>query len=209
MERPRIRYRVKARLYKSGKDQNDLILVDRFFEEENPIEARVKAFDFFQSYKDVLLESINETDPQNFQIENILHKFIRTTPMMKVIIPGTSMEIDPDFDKGIFVYFMSSEGEFFNISPSQEISTDTRVIHHIANGLLSNWTDLIRGLVYEYQIYKKYNLDCRNLERVYDFTHSTDQWKQTTLLETPFGVVWEKHAKLGVLKDFFDSEDQK
>ncbi len=117
------------------------------------------------------------------------------------------MEIDPDFDKGIFLYFMSSEGEFFNISSTHEISTDARVIHHITNGLLTNWTELVQGLLYEYQVYKKNNFDCRNLEKTYDFTFSTDHWKNTTILETPYGVVWEKHAKLGVIKDFLNLEE--
>ncbi len=49
MSKPRIRYRVKARLYNPGKDCNDLILVDRFFEEDNPFDARIKAFNFFKA----------------------------------------------------------------------------------------------------------------------------------------------------------------
>lgn len=208
MSELRIRYRVKARLYKPGKNRNDLILVDRFFEEENPVEARVKAFHFFQSYKEVLLENINQPDGEGFLVENALNKYISSTPLIKVAIPGTSVEIDPDFDKGIFLYFMSSEGEFFNISPSQQISSDMRVIHHVANGLLSNWTELVEGLIYEYQIYKKYNLDCRDLEKTYDFSHSTDRWKQTTLLETPFGIVWKRLASLKIIDDPFNSDDR-
>lgn len=208
MSKIRICYRVKARLYKPGNGTEELIEVDRFFEEENPLEARSKAFNFFQNYKDVLLDAIHERDQEGFDIEIALRNYLNIEPAGTIPIWGTTMEIDPDYDKGIFLYFMSSEGEFFDIPGQKEISTDSRVIHHITKGMMDNWTCLVEGLSYEYLVYKKYGIDCKKMLRHYDLTAAASHIGDVTLLESPFDSIWEKFTKLNLLSEFFNSSDE-
>lgn len=50
-------YQVQGTMFRSKGNENDLIEVNEIFKEENPIIARVKAFNHFQSYIEVFLES--------------------------------------------------------------------------------------------------------------------------------------------------------
>jgi hypothetical protein len=163
MEESRIRYRVHGLLYKPGKPTTDLITVDRFFEEDEPIIAREKAFTFFQDYIEVLLQSLGKKYISYEQAINDLQPFVSTNePIKNIIFFGQTADMDPDYNKGLFIQFMSSEGDYFNISFHEEISSDYCEIHCIAKEVEQHYDSLAVSLQYEYRVYEKYNLTCDN-----------------------------------------------
>ena len=104
MIKPEFFYQVSGRMFRTVANELNLVEVNEIFKNENPIIAREQAFNYYQDYIDVLLQSKGKSYFSHEETEKELQDFFNSYKKKNVKIAGESiegMEIDVDCDKGL------------------------------------------------------------------------------------------------------------
>ncbi len=160
-------YIVRVNLVRFIKDKKiDFIRDEIEFKDINPIKAREKAIDYYNSYIDTLLEP------------NLSHREIENRLRDKIDIEG---------DK--FSSMFNGIGVFMKIDQSyslvDEIFNDIFIIHGI--GLSSGSQSFIDGLTSEMEYYEHFEFNTDNqLIKVNYYDSEADEVYEESILKTPF-----------------------
>ena len=156
------------------------------FEDDNPIIAREKAFNRYQSFIDVLLENKNKKYLSDRQARIDLNSFIDPGTKTKIKIGEKEVEFSDSFGNGIGIFIV------INKTIQNEICEDTNgdefLIHGIGRiGSFDAPQDLIDGLDQEFLYYEQFDYDTKNYLRIVDFyEYDNPESGPYKILETPF-----------------------
>lgn len=120
--KPNYFYLLKGTLYRSPEKPEDLIEIHEVFEDDNLIDARERAFQVYQNYIDVLLESHQETYTTHDNANRVLHSFLEKEEDLEDLLnnPRTVKYPQPDtvhdFDKGISIFLVRTDSKTFQTS---------------------------------------------------------------------------------------------
>ncbi len=185
---------MKGMLYRSSENPHDFIEINEIFQDDNPIEARERAFTVCQNYIDVLLQSIGEEYESHEKARVALKKFLeekekpsKLTALMNNV--GEEEEalfkIENDFDKGISLYMVMSDSKTFITLEGELIYEDKILIHDLNSELTGIRDHIKKSLIKEFEMYKKYEYDCK------DYAIQVSGIENEMILRTPllFGGV--------------------
>lgn len=188
-------YEVRAKLIrkKNEKGEYEFLEVEEKFEDENPIEARRKAFRFYQNYVDVLLQAKGNSYKNHQQASEIIQSFW-DSGTKEYNINGKKFNLPDTFDNGMAVIMVIAPPikEGFDVSKEGHKLT----LHGFGN-LLNHMTYEDRfwfDLAEEYEYYVKYGYNTQNEEKEVTFCSQEDwyeaeegEWpEKKTILTTPY-----------------------
>ncbi|MFW5872248.1 MAG: helix-turn-helix domain-containing protein [bacterium] len=201
--KPAFQYIVRVKLIRFlNKEKIDFIDFEETFEDENPINARNKAFECYQNFIDVLLEAKNEKYHSDKQARLTLLPFYDTTELEKIKFGGHEIDLNNslNFGLGIFMRIDKHKPDEFNIvinSLDLSHQREEIFIHGIGNiHYHSNDPEaiLLYDLTEELEYYEYYNYPTDNqIIKVSFFSkeewrdgYGDDQPEMHRILETPF-----------------------
>jgi hypothetical protein len=186
--KPILFYQVCGTMFRQKGNETDLIEVNKVFKDKNPIVAREQAFEFFQNYIDVFLESKGLKYESHLQAKRELQDFFNSykKEYLKVgnnIIP--ELEINVDCDKGLNICYIMEDSETYTTKKGELIYEEQELIHCIDDSF-NDYTDTILvNLMTELELYKEFNLNCKNHKQTYDPIGHNDESDFIELLKTP------------------------
>ena len=175
-----IHYVVKAKLIRFIKNgEIEFIEIDQKFEDKNPIIAREQAFEFYQSYIDVLLQSLDKVYVSHRQTKADLEGFLNSQTVSKWN-NFLSIKIDESLGNGIGIYFKIDN------PLADDNNGDEFAIHSIEFGG-GDAQSLMDGLNQEYRYYSEYGYETKEYKQVVDFVEEgEDEAEANEILKTPF-----------------------
>lgn len=191
-------YTVKAKLIRYIKNgEIDFIEFIEKFESQNPIEAREKAFNYYQNYIDVLLLAEGKKYHSDREARKYLTSFIDSKIIKNIQNGEDEDDFGNSFGNGIGVFMVIDESKPDSVNDDR--LGDEIFIHGIGNiSYLSDNTDsIIFELQHEYDYYKHFNYDTKNKElnvvycsrAEWEEGYRDDEPSTYNILETPFD--WE------------------
>jgi len=181
-------YVVKAKLirYKSA-DEIKFLEVEEMFENESPILARDAAFNFYQNYIDVLLQSKGKKYHSDSQAREELKTFIEIGTKNKTKFGEQEFEIDNSFGNGIGIFLVIDIAKEETYELLSLKKNDEFLIHGIGKLLGgSDDTDfLINDLNKEFELYAYYNYDTKGKMKQIVYCNS-DEWMEGCIEDEPF-----------------------
>jgi hypothetical protein len=179
-------YQVKGSLYRNDSENLNLVEVNQFFRNDNPILARESAFEFYQNYIDVFLENLGKSYNNHEETLFWLRNFIKNKNESYQKIGNEIMwQIDEDFDKGLFVYLVLDEADKFETMEGETVYNNKIQIHRLDYSPNELYDDLYSNLKTEFELYEKQNFDMKNYKIDYDFDKSKFITELKPTLRTP------------------------
>jgi hypothetical protein len=179
-------YLVSGTLYRNNSENPDLIEVNEVFKNDSPIEARERAFTFYQNYIDVFLENLGKSYNNHEETLFWLRSFIKNQKESYQKIGNELMwQIDEDFDKGLFVYLVFDEDKKFETLEGKTVYENKIQIHRLDYSPNELYDDLYSNLKMEFELYEKQNFDIKNYKIEYDFDKSKLITELKPTLRTP------------------------
>lgn len=180
-------YQVSGSIFRNKGSVNDLIEIDEIFEAENPIQARKKAFDFYQNFIDVFLESKNFSINTNYEEQEIVLKDFFSSYQKEYFMLGDNIfdEKDVDSDKGIFIHLVKKNGLTHKRKNNEIIYEERLLIHCIDNQFRNLKNTVFNFLVQEYELYIINNFDIENFRLDIDTAIGFDAENIQSILRTP------------------------
>jgi hypothetical protein len=179
-------YLIKGTLYRSKDNTDNLIEILEVFKNDLPILARERAFEVYQNYIDVLLESKNLMYENHREAvlatKDFISNELETTPLF---IGSIFESIEDDFDKGISIYLVMSDSKTFTTLEGELIYEDKILIHDL-NSEISGLKEVMHtGLLQEYELYKKHDYDCKDYVASFPTAEKSAKNKYQYILRTP------------------------
>lgn len=204
-----IHYVVKAKLIRYiNADDINFIDVEEKFENENPILARDSAFNFYQSYIDVLLQSKGIKYESDKQARKEIQSFIDTGTSTKINIGDKVIEFADSIGNGIGVFLVIDKPIEEVHESTQDNIGDDWLIHGIGSiGRFSNPQSLMDGLTTEYNYYLNFDYAINDKKITVNFLEEGEEEPYLEeILETPFD--WTDYNILLTTETFSDSENK-
>ncbi len=175
----KIYYKVVGALYRFKGNESDLIEIDETFEDENPIVARENAFECYQNYIDVLLQSKGEEYVYHEKAVSELNDFF---------ISGRKHQLLPDLvdmdDTSLSIYMVKKTPDSFQAF-GETYYQDKWQIHSI-DSQYEDWSAyILKSLIYEYSFYIKNGYDCKNYMVKVDTFDFFKKRSEQVILKTP------------------------
>lgn len=175
-----IYYKIAGTLYRSKGKEINLIEIDKTFEDLNPILARENAFNHYQSYLDVLLQSKGKEYVSHNNAVTELQDFLKCGQKHKIVpqmVDMDGMSLSIYMVKKIPLAFQNVFGE-----PDYQ---DRWRIHYIDNKQ-EDWSAyVLKSLMYEYSIYVSNGYDYKNYAMHYDTQNYFKKRSTQPILKTP------------------------
>jgi len=179
-------YKVYVRLIrKVSEGQIDFIRETKDFINDNPIIAREQAFNFYNSYIDVLLQSVRKVDTSDMEARSNLQPFYKKDEHVGYI--GIAMVLDKDTD---FEYLPKSRGP----------EPDEFEIHCIPSNDVGSLDEIVYNLTCEYEYYEYFQYDTKSYKTEIQFFGVLDQHydlnptlESYIILKTPFD--WTRYEE--------------
>jgi hypothetical protein len=183
-------YLVKGCLYRSKDNEENFIEINKVFKNDSPILARERAFEVYQNYIDVLLESKGLTYENHRDAVVATQDFIKGESTTKNnFIEGVFGDIHHDFDKGISVYMVMSNSKTFTTLEGELIYEDKILIHDLNSEINGLKEAMYQGLTQEYELYKQQGYDCKDYTAAFPCAEKSTKNKYQTILRTPINHV--------------------
>lgn len=184
--KPAMFYLVQGTMFRNKSDENNLIEVNEIFRDENPIIAREKAFNFYQNYIDVLLESKGKVYESHEKTAEELQDFFNSYKKAHTKFGDElNNEIDVDYDKRLNVYMVMSDSKIITTYGGEQVYEDIHLIH----SMNSQFTDydfyIYKALRLELSLYEKYNYDFKNYKKDFVVSGLFENHIIKPVLETP------------------------
>lgn len=120
-------------------------------------ETRMRAFEIFQNYIDVLYDGIEQHQYSTSNMSFDLHKYVRKKQEYTTIEKALDLDVDFNFDKGVSIYLVLN-GETHITLEGEKIYTNKILIHRFDDGRVDISNYIQQGLLEENLIYKKIRL---------------------------------------------------
>jgi hypothetical protein len=163
----KIFYQLKGTMFRSKKNETNLIEINEIFEDENPIIAREKAFNTYQNYIDVFLQGKEKEYISYEQTVIELEDFTSSYKREFVKIGNEIItEIDVDFDKGLSIYMVYGNSPIYQTVEGEKNYENKLLIHFIENKLSDLVWNVLDNLFEEFKVYElnKYNFKNYKIE---------------------------------------------
>jgi hypothetical protein len=163
----KILYQLKGTMFRSKKNETNLIEINEIFEDDNPIIAREKVFNAYQNYIDVFLQGKEKEYISYEQTVIELQDFTNSYKREFVKIGNEIIaEIDVDFDKGLSIYMVHKNSPTFVTLEGEKIYENKLLIHFIENKLSDLVWNILDNLFEEFKVYElnKYNFKNYKIE---------------------------------------------
>ena len=175
-----IYYEVSGTLYRSKGQEVNPIEIDETFEDKNPIVAREKAFNHYQSYLDVLLQCKGAAYVSHIKAEADLQDFVKSGQKHKLFPEMVDMD-----GMSLSVYMVKKIPVAFQNAFGETDYQDRWRIHCIDNKH-EDWSAyVLKSLMFEYSIYKKNGYDCKNQMVPHDTLRYFKKRSIQSILKTP------------------------
>ena len=179
-------YQVRGTMFRDQNDQTNLIEVDEIFKDDSPIIAREKAFNFFQNYIDVFLESRGEVYTTHEAAVIVLQDFVNSYKREYFKIGNIKvMELHTDFGKGLNMCLVMANSKIITTPDGSKFYEDEHLVHYIDNEFDDLKLNVLDELAFEYGLYAKYKYDCKNYKKDYDVSGSLEEPVVKSTLATP------------------------
>ena len=181
-----IYYKVEGTLYRTKGKETNLVKVDETFEDVSPIVAREKAFSYYQSYIDVLLDSVGKKYVSHEKTVEELADFFASGRKHKLLPDLVNMD-----GISLSIYMVKKTPVAFQNALGETDYQNKWRIHYIDNQS-EDWSAYIfKSLMYEYSVFKKNGYDCKNnvamlytrdyfikrsIERILETPRFLDEW---------------------------------
>ena len=152
----KILYQLKGTMFRSKKNETNLIEINELFEDENPIVAREKVFNAYQSYIDVFLQGKDKEYISYEQTVIELQDFTSSYKREFLKIGNEIIdEIDVDFDKGLSIYMVYENSPTFVTLEGEKIYENKLLIHFIESKLTDLVWNALDNLFKEFEVYEQ------------------------------------------------------
>jgi hypothetical protein len=145
-------YLLQGTFFSSAKRQQDIFEVNELFTAHDALTARQEAFDRFLSYLEVFLDSLSIKYRNFDQAVADLNGFIYSNDR-QFFMKNPDLEIDIDFDKGLYLYFIPDVTDKSYTVEKRVIYNQKYLIHCFTNDMESIRAELIKNLKIEYNYY--------------------------------------------------------
>ncbi|WP_430816411.1 hypothetical protein [Carboxylicivirga sp. RSCT41] len=152
-------YIVRGEFFRQNGNDIDTVEIYQEFRHAELIKARIKAFDLYNSYIDVLLESKGLRYENHPNTEQALKDFFSSTRT----INSESTDIDVDMGKEIGIYFVDDNEIEYKSTEGKVFYKGEHLIHYIDNLYDDRKHIVFQNLMYESDYYhdnKLEMLDC-------------------------------------------------
>lgn len=159
----KIFYQLKGTMFRSRGKETNFIEIDKTFKDENPIIAREQAFNTYQNYIDVFLQS-KEKEYISYEQTVIEIQDFTSSYKREFVKIGNEIidEIDVDFDKGLSIYMVYENSPTFVTLEGEKIYENKLLIHFIEKKLSDLVWNVLDNLFKEFQVYKQNKYDFKN-----------------------------------------------
>jgi hypothetical protein len=179
-------YQVRGTMFRDQNDQTNLIEVDEIFKDDNPILAREQAFNFYQNFIDVFLESRGEVYTSHEEAVIVLQDFMNSYKREYFKIGNEKvLELHTDFGKGLNICLVMANSKIITTPDGSKFYEDDHLIHYIDNEFDDLKMNVLDELAFEYALYAKYKYDCKNYKKDYDVSGPLEAPKLKSTLITP------------------------
>ena len=177
-------YHLKGTLYRTQDNLKDLVEIDEVFEDASPIVAREKAFSRYQSLIDVFLQSKDLEYQSHEQAEEKMTDFVDSYKK-EYALGNPDLEIDVDFDKGLYIYFITDPNDTFTTKEGVVTYNKKHLIHYLDNQFDSYHGDVLTSLRSEYKYYKDNSYDIKDYKCDINTSVIFEDTPFVTILNTP------------------------
>ena len=207
-------YLLKIRLIRSIKSgKPDFFEYEEKFENTNPIAARKRAFEVYQNYIDVLLESKGFSYRSDKQTRKDLFSFLSTKENIELDIDGEIINFNEGLGIGVFFIINNRIKDDHPIIEAlidkcnDVVSFNEFIIHGIGNinYKIIDPDSIVFNLTEEYKYYKHYNYNTKAVEKEIKFCSRDDcdtEPELYTILSTPFE--WSDYS----VPDWWENTDE-
>ena len=183
---PKFFYQISGTLFRTKGNESNPVEVLKVFKNENPIIAREMAFNYYQNFIDVLLESKGKEYVSHEEMEIELQDFVNSYERKYFKLGGQIIaELDVDFDKGLNIYLVMADSEIYTSFQGEPIYEDKQLIHRIDNQFVDIKMELFHALRFEYSLYEKFEYEYKNFKRDYDVSGLFEDPIFNSILDTP------------------------
>ncbi len=183
-------YLLKGTFYRNTDDHSDLVEVYEEFSDENPIEARKRAFSMYQSYIEVLLESKELSYQSHQQAEQVINSFV-DSGKKSFALNNPALEMDNDFDKGLFIYFIPNPEQKMFTKENEVYYPEKYCIHLIDNKKIDLRKQILNSLIFEYNYYVNSNFSTGDQECFAYTEDKSGEMKEIAILNTSITDLFE------------------
>ena len=166
-------YQVRGTLFRTKQSDENPVIINEIFKDEQPIIAREKAFKCYQNYIDVFAESkgikSDSFDEYNAKLQDFTNSYSNKIAKVGNVSIGT---IDVDFDKGLNVYLVLND-ESFITKEGELIYENKKLIHSFDNNFIDFTKEILEALKFEYAIYTERGYSCKKFRREISFKNET------------------------------------
>ena len=178
-------YLLQGTLFRNQDNLSDLVEINEEFQDRSLIESRKRAFSKFQSYVDVLLESQGLIYDSHEQAEKNLNVFYTHVNRKSSMNTPDSIQIDKDFDRGLFLYLVTDPTDIFTTLEGEKIYNKKHLIHFI-NGKSDAFKKLVfNALQLELDFYKCNTISIKNHKCGIYISRLFKEVKIIPILKTP------------------------
>lgn len=178
-------YLLQGTIFRTQENLNDLIEIDEVFYAENLINARQKAFQRFQSYLDVFLDSIGHPYQSYEDAIETLADFVNSYKLEYAAKNIDLGRLDTDFDKGLFLYLVTDPSDTFTTKEGTLIYNQKYLLHFFNNNFNNYWRPVFNDLKDEYWFYKTHNYTFENQSCKINTGKQFDKKKIVDILQSP------------------------
>jgi hypothetical protein len=150
-------YLLKGTAYRKDNEVENLVEINEIFQNKDLLEARRQVFSKFQSFIDVFLLSVKKRYKSHSQTVADLMKFIKSSKE-QIILNIPDLDMNVDFDKGLFVYFVLDSSDKFITQEGETIYNDKILIYSFSSDIMQDAKLIRNGLEKEYKLYVKNKL---------------------------------------------------
>lgn len=155
-------YLLQGTIFRSQENLNDLIEINEVFYHENLINARQQAFQKFQSYLDVFLDSLGHPYQSYEDAIEILADFVNSYRLQYAANRIELGRVDVDFDKGMFLYLVTDPTDTYTTKEGSLIYKQKYLLHFFNNNFDDYWQAVLNDLMDEFQFFKTHQIDLGN-----------------------------------------------
>ncbi|MEI8203614.1 MAG: hypothetical protein WCH34_11410 [Bacteroidota bacterium] len=179
-------YQVNGTVFRTKCNETNLIEIDEIFKDNNPILARERAFNCYQNYIDVFLESKEKAYKSHDETVVVLQDFFNSYKKGTTIFGDEiNNEIDVDYDKRLDIYLVMSDSKVVTNDLGENIFIDKHLIHSISRQFTDIKIHLYHGLRVELFYYDAFGYDYKNYKREFIISGLFDDPLIKSVLETP------------------------
>ncbi|MFZ4413587.1 MAG: hypothetical protein ACOYOV_10925 [Bacteroidales bacterium] len=183
---PAFFYQVSGTMIRSKGVELNFIEVDEIYKDNNPIIARENAFNCYQNYIDVFLESKGSKYESHEETSILLQDFFNSYKKAQTKFGDEiNEEIDVDYDKRLNIYMVMADSKIIINHEGEEIYEDKHLIHSINNQFTDYTTYIYDALRLELSLYEKYGYDYKNYKKDYVVSGVFEDHIIKSVLETP------------------------